>query len=631
MHPPARSRFVGWISRLLGPGLGGADLGGVRLGGVGPAVLGLARVCIISCLLAGCGGGGAAPEPPVLLVLGTFSATTPSRVTRTFLNPLGAAATVTAATLEGPFEVDPNDLPGQVAAAGGVTLGLIFAPAGSGEATGRVVLRFSGGGQVRDRFFDVRAEGEQVGWTVTPSALDFGDVLPGNTRELELTLRNDSQRSTVTFTDAILPSPALALVEDPLPLTIHPGEAVALTVRYAPTSLGVDGGVLHLGPTDLGASVGIAVTAGSTGSGERIVDFGTQALSGGDTPELTVEVPSNAVSIAFEGTMTDAAKVGLRSLVGPGGKVYVTAGGTGTVRWYAGRKTFSVHLPSSDESATRLVSGGGSYKFRLQRTAGLGTSMDVRVIMELRAEGQNEAAVLPLNLFLAQGINPMKSTAANDANLQSMLVQLAQILASRGIVLGDVAYYDIASPSFDDVDQGQEGALFQLSAEAAELRLNLFLVRQVWSGELLGLAGTIDGAKRQGDSETGVVSRYIEGQAGAVAAVAAHEVCHYLGLWHTVEVDGTWDRINDTPNCPASGSDSVCSVAGGHQLMHWEGLGGTLLSSGQGVVLRGHPLLHAPGAGAQLRRKPKVGPWTPDARTLEFFRTHPGPWCGTQR
>ena len=593
-------------------------------------VLGVA----LSGVLTGCGGGGGggAPEPPILLQLGDFSATLPSRVSRTFLNPLPAQATITAITLSGPFEMDPDDLPATAPGGAGVTLGIRFVPEGPGEATGRVALRFNGGGQVADQVYEFQATGEEILWGVNPAPLDFGDVLPGERRELELQLTNGSQRSPVTLTRAMMPSANVTFAVDPFPITIAPGQTVPIMVRYAPTAIAGDGGILRLGPDDVGGPIDVAVWANSSGTGERIIDFGTQNLSGSTTPELTVEVPDTCMSITFEGTMTDAAQVGVFSLTGPGGKDYVTGGSTGNVQWIANPKSFAIHLPNSDESVTQLVPGGGEYRFRLQRTGGFGTTMDVRVIMELRANKLMTTSVLPLNIFLANGLVPTQATAASDANLQSVITQIGQILAPQGITLGDIDYYDILDPSFDNIAQNEEKQLFQLGGAASQLRLNLFFVNNVWAGQLLGISGSIDGPKRQGDSVTGVCCLYIEGQTGVVASTAAHEICHYLGLWHTVEVTGQWDRINDTPNCPPTGTNATCSVEGGNLLMHWQANGGTVVSNGQGRVLRGHALLQPPGqGGTSLTRKRDIGPWTPDQKTLDWFARNPGMRCGSQR
>ena len=68
------------------------------------------------------------------------------------------------------------------------------------------------------------AVGEAITWTVTPDPIDFGDILPGDETFLDVTLRNDSQRSPVTFTNAQLPSDAFSFEVNPFPLTIQPSE-----------------------------------------------------------------------------------------------------------------------------------------------------------------------------------------------------------------------------------------------------------------------------------------------------------------------------------------------------------------------------------------------------------------------
>ncbi|HEX9100643.1 MAG TPA: hypothetical protein VF997_00500, partial [Polyangia bacterium] len=66
---------------------------------------------------------------------------------------------------------------------------------------------------------------------------------------------------------------------------------------------------------------------------------------------------------------------------------------------------------------------------------------------------------------------------------------------------------------------------------------------------------------------------------------------HYLGLYHTSERDGSaHDPIADTPECAAS--DSACPDAG--NVMFWTGGGArSVLTAGQGAVLRAHPLVVA--------------------------------------
>lgn len=246
--------------------------------------------------------------------------------------------------------------------------------------------------------------------------------------------------------------------------------------------------------------------------------------------------------------------------------------------------------------------------------------MNVRVIIERRAGGTAANSVLPLNIFLAQGVTPTASTATNDANLQSVITTVNNILGAQGISIGDIDYYDIADAAFDQISQGEEDQLFKLSSAATKVRLNLFLVNQVWGGQLLGLSAAIDGAKKNGCSESGVVSFYFDSQPAAIGTIIAHEICHYLGLWHVVEATGAQDPINDT-NCPTTTS---CQTL----LMYWQGNGGTALTNGQGRVLRGHPCCHPPGGGQNAKPTP-TAPVELDEASRRFLESLPHGWCGT--
>ena len=597
-----------------------------------PAFLHLGLLVLALVALPACGGGGGAaePEPPPVFDLGEMSATTPSRVGRTFLNPLGAPAAVSAPDAEGPFAFDSSDLPATAPANGPVQLGIIFTPTGPGEASAILTLRFTSASGIRDQQFEFKAVGEALPWTVTPNPVDFGDVLPGDSLELDVVMRNGSSRSPVTFTSASLPGAAFTLPPDSFPLLVQPGQSATLTLRFTPQTVADHGGILRVGSDDVGGPLDIRLWANASGSGEKVVDLGTQTLTNGETPELTVDVPDDVVSLSFEGTMTESDTVGLLSLTGPGGKVYENTSSTGPVLWLETRRTFSVHIPSSDRSSTQLVSGGGSYRFRLFRVSGPSTTMNVRVILEHRAGSGTTGDVLPLNVFLAPIVPATAATAATDTKLQSVLTQVRQLLQPHNISLGDVAYYDLGDSALNDISQGEEATLFQKSSAAAKTRMNLFFVRRVWGGQVLGLAGSIDGSKRKGDTVTGVVVHYENLAAGTVAMITTHEMGHYLGLWHTVESDGTHDELDDTVECPPSGTSSTCPTAGGGLLMHWQALGGQTITSGQGLVLRGHALLHPAGQLGALRSKP-LGPWVPDARTRKELESLPLEWCATHR
>ncbi|MGZ3443119.1 MAG: hypothetical protein ACXVDD_26540 [Polyangia bacterium] len=79
----------------------------------------------------------------------------------------------------------------------------------------------------------------------------------------------------------------------------------------------------------------------------------------------------------------------------------------------------------------------------------------------------------------------------------------------------------------------------------------------------------------------------------AMGVTCAHEIGHYLGLYHTSERDGgQHDPIGDTPECAGT---SACPDAS--NVMFWTGGGArSKLTAGQGAVMRLHPLVAAAAA-----------------------------------
>lgn len=597
-----------------------------------PRVLLLAlQTLLLAGIFAACGSSGDAPPPPTTVVidLGVVSATLESRLLHTFQNPLSEAATVTEVGNSGTFEADAFDLPAVVPGGQSLEIGLLLVRPNQGPRAGSITLRYMGAVETREVTYHFRATGEPVPWLLTPATLDFGTVDVGMSADLSVAFRNGSTMSPVTLTGARFSSADLSVVGTPFPLTLQPGEEGMVDIRFAPTVGGRQDGRADLGALDLGGPVAIPVRAAAPGEAAEVVtDFGTQAFLGDDTGQIAVDVPADAISLTLEGHAALGTQLGLGELIGPDGTVYENTALTGEYIWLPGSEVFSTSVPNTDRANVQLVAGGGTYLFRIRRMSGSAPSVAVRTIVERRTPPGLGQGVLDLNVWLADGITPTAATAGASARLQAILDRVDDILAGQGIRLGSIHYYDVPNPDFDEITSDAEFATLLLTTSGATaVRLNLFFVEVALGGSVVGAAATVAGPKRNGTTLSGVMSIYEGGQSpNTIGLIAAHEVGHFLGLFHTVEMTGSHDFIDDTADCPPTGTSGACPIPGGGLLMHWRALGGIDLTNGQGLVIRGHPLV-GPIAGGSPKPAPgrRAEPLT--AEDLAAIAALPPGWC----
>ena len=554
-------------------------------------------VALLSLLVAcGGGGGGGAPPPltPIALTMGLVASTAPTRRTVTIPNDANSVATVTAGPAAGPFTLDPADLPLLIPAHSTSPLGVLFTPTGTGDAAGTAAVEVdAGGGNVIEIPVEATATAESVVWTVTTPALAFGEVLLGTTRTLVAHAHNNATVSPGPLTGATFPAGGFAVVGTPLPTMIAPGADATISVSYTPTSVGAFTGSMLIGAT--GVATPLAVVVSGTTGGPVVTSYGTRTLDASlRTSVLTVDVPADAISLSLEGVMTPGSAAGLAELTGPSGKVYENTSGTGAYIWIPGDEVFSPTLPNTDHTDVQLEPGGGTYSFRLYRYSGTATTIKVRAIVERRPGNTGSVGNLDLDVWLAKVITPKAATAATDTRLQATLSAIDAILAQAGIHLGDIRYHDVTDPTYDDVTDPEFGPMLQLTSAVTTPRLNLFFVRTALGGGVLGVAATLAGPRINGTQLSGVMSLYDGGYtSNFIGLVSAHEIGHFLGLYHTAESNGANDFINDTNNCPATGTNAGCLTSGGGYLMHWQAVGGSNLSAAQRMVIRGHPCVDA--------------------------------------
>ncbi|MEM8883395.1 MAG: M12 family metallo-peptidase [Planctomycetota bacterium] len=593
----------------------------------------MGRGLIASLLLVaacGGGGGGGASGPLVeTLPLFVVRPDVPTVTTITFTNPLDVEAVVEL--LEAPdngFEIPPLFFPRVLFANGDRDLQVTYRPTGEATSESSLRLAFSGAGQRREVIIRLRASTETPRVVLVTSGVDFGDVLGGDMAAREVTVRNDSTVTPV----AIAPITTLPRGFDLTPgaVSLAPGQTQVYTLTYTPDVVDTINFQLAFSEDATGGTLSLPVAARTSAWRQELVtDFGSVPLVNGETAWLEVEVPDEGVSLSLE-AVRDGVSIGLLGFEGPGGCVYENANATGAFLWFEGDEgIFTATVPSSDRTALRLVPGGGTYRFRFFLLSGSAASVDVRAIVRNRSGAVNDDGVLDLNVFIADGISFDASQAEDSTRLQAMLDEADRVFRTQGLRLGEIDYYDISNPDFDRIGSTDEfyDMLEQESVQATRTRLNLFLVLQTGGGGAVGVAARIGGPQRNGTRASGVMVDFDFGNTTQGGYITAHEIGHFLGLLHTVESSGSHDLIDDTEECPPNGPNAVCPTTGNDYLMHWRLLSAEpVVTDGQGLVIRGHPLVRSEEAGPRLsaiaqRRAPAASPLLAAAL--------PEGWCGT--
>ena len=253
---------------------------------------------------------------------------------------------------------------------------------------------------------------------------------------------------------------------------------------------------------------------------------------------------------------------------------------------------------------------GGEWTFKVRAThrveditqglvfLGYESTCDLTILA--RTEPVPETAVLPLRLHFTGSHGLSAESAPDDERLQYALDILTEIYATAGVGIEVVGYHDVPGvdedPSLTNVGStaglpNDLSKLFLSGFDEDPSALNVYFVNSIYKdvdyeevgGIVLGIAGGVPGPAYLGPSyRSGVAIATFElSEDDHLGNVMAHELGHYLGLFHSTEKDAIFhDTLVDTEE-----ND-------GENLMFWGWSAQQMtLSEAQAHVLRSHPMV----------------------------------------
>jgi hypothetical protein len=341
-------------------------------------------------------------------------------------------------------------------------------------------------------------------------------------------------------------------------------------------------------------------------------DVSISAIPG--RPDLELHVYKTRIQDGLSGEVTIELPDGLQSMLievrGKKGLYYLTKFGTprgDLIEGAAYMTRFAREVPGLVDwlypNTPTLEMEGGTYQLLLRGEARGGgrVSEDVEVRLYTKKAQDFDTCGIHLDFLVDQ-------RAIDSADFELAVDRATEwvnnLYAPRGIRVLDYSLTQISlpNPRFDVNET--ETVLGQIDDVLAQARaagtarkdsVHVVVVRTIGgsepSGYAMGLPGPFDG-----DRSTAAVlvstDAYTDGQGflnvEGMASTIAHEIGHYMGLYHTSEASGLMhDPLPDTPQC----SSKSCSPDYNRNIM--TGGGGAsrnILTRDQAFVVKQHPL-----------------------------------------
>lgn len=220
--------------------------------------------------------------------------------TETLTNTGGATVNISAAAVSGAvFGTTQLSVPTALAAGQSLTFDVTFTPSASGAVSGSLVL--TSNSSVPSLSVALAGTGSSAGQlSVSPSTVNFGNVIVGVTQKQTVTLA--ASGASVTVSSAASSNPEFGLTGLSLPLTLAAGQNTSLTVTFTPQASGVASGTITF-----------ASNASNTSMAEALSGTGTAAPQHSVSLSWTASTSTVVGYNVYRGTQSGGPYVGLNS------------------------------------------------------------------------------------------------------------------------------------------------------------------------------------------------------------------------------------------------------------------------------------------------------------------------------
>lgn len=238
----------------------------------------------------GSGSGPSISVVPTSASLGSVPVGSSNSQTFTITNHGTATVSVSSEAVSGTgFSVSGLADGGQIGAGKSSTFNVAFKPVKAGAVFGSASIDFSASGKTVP--LSVSLSGNGVTATgalkVSPTAIDFGDVLVGHSGSLSLKVTN-AGNSALTTTRATISGSGFSMAGGLSGLTLQPGQSDSVVVVFDPAKTGSASGAISIVAGATTTSVALS-GSGTTGTSSHSVDLSWGASTSSNVAGYYIE------------------------------------------------------------------------------------------------------------------------------------------------------------------------------------------------------------------------------------------------------------------------------------------------------------------------------------------------------